>query len=228
MLAAWVSRAWDPTWTDLKVRPYVLGRAYRVDEYLVLDDAGAAAFLSRRFGSGVSGVVEIGRGAWATAFGFELDGAACVARFAEQADDFAKDGIAAAHAATDLPIPRILEIGEAPGGFYAISERAYGTHLDALDEAGMRAALPSLFAMHDAMRLADVSRTTGYGGFDASGNAPHATWRDALLALPGDFPSSRMRDGKIGSRRIRPRGRRSMRGSPVCAIWSRCVHRAAT
>lgn len=159
---------------------------------LLLDDAGAAAFLSRRFGMGVSGVVEIGRGAWATAFGFEFDGAERVARFAEQADDFAKDGIAAGYAAPDLPIPRILEIGEAPGGFYAISERAYGTHLDALDEAGMRAALPSLFAMHDAMRLADVSRTTGYGGWDASGNAPHVSWQDALLALPGDFPSSRL------------------------------------
>ena len=119
-----------------------------------LSDAGAASdFLARRYGSGASGVVEIGRGAWATAYGFMLDGVACVARFAAQSDDFEKDSIAASYASPLLPIPRILEIGEAPDGFYAISERAYGSYLDALDDAGMRAVLPSLFAAHDGMRL---------------------------------------------------------------------------
>jgi hygromycin-B 4-O-kinase len=156
------------------------------------DTAAAADFLARRYGNRASGAVEIGRGEWATAYGFVLDGEACVARFGAQSDDFAKDRIAAAYASPGLPVPRILEIGEAPGGFYAVSERAYGSDLDALDDAGMRAVLPSLFAAHDAMRLADVSRTTGYGGWDASGNAPHATWQQALRALPGDGPSSRM------------------------------------
>ena len=161
----------------------------------LLSDAGAATdFLARRYGSGASGVVEIGRGAWATAYGFMLDGVACVARFAAQSDDFEKDAIAASYASPVLPIPRILEIGEAPGGFYAISERAYGSYLDELDDARMRAALPSLFAAHDGMRLADVSHTTGYGGFDASGNALHDTWQQALLTFPADAPSSRLYD----------------------------------
>ncbi len=157
-----------------------------------LDGAAATDFLARRYGDRASGAVEIGRGAWAAAYGFMLDGEACVARFAAQSDDFAKDQLAAAYAAPGLPIPRILEIGEAPGGFYAISERAYGSYLDALDAAGMRAVLASLFAALDGMRLADVSRTSGYGMWDASGNAPHATWQQALLALPGDAPSSRI------------------------------------
>ena len=159
---------------------------------LALDDAAATDFLARRFGTRASGAAEIGRGAWAAAYGFMLDGEACVARFAAQADDFTKDRIAAAYSSPALPIPRVLEIGEAPGGFYAITERAYGGYLDALDAAGMRAALPSLFAALDAMRLADVSRTSGYGMWDATGNAPHATWQQALLALPGDAPSSRI------------------------------------
>lgn len=156
------------------------------------DAAAATDVLARRYGARAVGVVEIGRGAWATAYGFMLDGVACVARFAAQSDDFAKDRVAASHASTALPIPRILEIGEAPGGFYAISERAHGSYLDALDDTGMRAVLPSLFATHDAMRLADVSRSSGYGGWDASGNAPHTTWQQALLALPGEAPSNRI------------------------------------
>jgi hygromycin-B 4-O-kinase len=158
-----------------------------------LDGPAANDFLARRYGDRATRAVEIGRGAWAAAYGFMLDGEVCVARLAAQSDDFTKDQLAAAHSSPALPIPRVLEIGEAPGGFYAITERAYGGHLDALDEAGMRAALPSLFAAFDAMRLADVSRTSGYGMWGASGNAPHATWQQALLALPGDAPSSRIR-----------------------------------
>jgi hygromycin-B 4-O-kinase len=158
----------------------------------MFDPAAATDFLAGRYGARASGAVEIGRGDWAIAYGFTLDGQPCVARFAAQADDFAKDRIAAAHTAPNLPIPRILEIGEAPGGFFAISERAYGEHLDALDEAGMRNSLPSLFAVYDAARRADISGTTGYGGWDASGNAPYATWPEALLTLPGDGPANRI------------------------------------
>jgi hygromycin-B 4-O-kinase len=157
-----------------------------------LDAAAATDFLARRYGGRTSRVAEIGRGAWAVAYGFVLDGEARVARFGAQSDDFVKDRIASAYSLAALPVPRIIEIGEAPGGYYAISERAYGGYLEALDDAGMRAALPSVFAMHDAARLADVSRTSGYGMWDASGNAPHATWQDALLAITGDAPSSRI------------------------------------
>ena len=159
----------------------------------MFDPTAATTFLTTHYGARASTVAEIGRGEWAIAYAFTLEGAACVARFAAQSDDFEKDRIAAAHVAPALPIPRILEIGEAPGGFFAISERAYGEHLDALDEAGMRAALPSLFAAYDAARLADLSATTGYGGFDATGNAPYATWPDALLTMVGDGPASRIR-----------------------------------
>ncbi len=41
------------------------------------------------------------------------------------------------------------------------------------------------------MRLADVSLTTGYGIWTAGGNAPHATWRDALLDVENDRPGDR-------------------------------------
>ena len=102
----------------------------------------ATDFLAHHYGARASTAAEIGRGEWAIAYAFTLDGQPCVARFAAQADDFEKDRIAAAHAAPALPIPRILEIGEAPGGFVAISERAYGEHLDTLD--GVRFTVESL------------------------------------------------------------------------------------
>ena len=42
------------------------------------------------------------------------------------------------------------------------------------------------------MRLADLSHTTGYGGWDAAGNAPYASWRAALLDVTGDRPGDRI------------------------------------
>src|SRR5204863_411928 len=82
-----------------------------------------------------------------------------------------------------LPIPRMLEFGKAFDGFYSISERARGAFIDALDARHMRRALTSLLAAIDGMRQADISTTRGFGLWDASGQAPHATWRDAWLAI---------------------------------------------
>ena len=56
----------------------------------------------------------------------------------------------------------------------------------------MRALLPALFAALDAARLADLSGTTGYGAWDAGGNAPFPSWRAALLDVANDRPADRI------------------------------------
>jgi hypothetical protein len=91
-----------------------------------------------------------------------------------------------------LPIPAVLELGEAFDGYYAIAERVYGGYIDDVDEAQMRSLLPALLAALDAMRLADLSHTTGYGGWDVAGNAPHVSWRSALLDVANDRPGDRI------------------------------------
>jgi hygromycin-B 4-O-kinase len=55
----------------------------------------------------------------------------------------------------------------------------------------MRALLPSLFAALDAARLADLSGTTGYGGWNAEGAAPYPSWRAVLLDVASDRPTDR-------------------------------------
>jgi hygromycin-B 4-O-kinase len=84
-----------------------------------------------------------------------------------------------------------MEIGEALGGFYAVSERVHGRFLNALTGDEMRACLPGLLATLDAARRADVSASSGYGVWDATGNAPHASWADALTAIGVDSPTHR-------------------------------------
>lgn len=151
----------------------------------------AEAFLVGRFGAGVTDVAPIGGGAWSKAYAFRRDGAHHIARFGGYPEDFAKDRLAGRYASADLPIPAVTEIGPALGGFYAISERAFGGFVDHLDGERMRATLPSLFAALDAARRADLSATTGYGAWDATGAAPYPSWRASLLAIAADGPGGR-------------------------------------
>ncbi|HKG24798.1 MAG TPA: aminoglycoside phosphotransferase family protein [Thermomicrobiales bacterium] len=143
-------------------------------------------FLADRLGDGIRRVEPIGHGEWSKAFAFDHGEREYVVRFGRYREDFEKDRVASRYATVDLPIPQMIEIGEAFGGYFAISTRAYGTYIDEVDGAAMHALLPALFAMLDAARDVDLSGTTGYGGWDGDGNAAHATWREALLAIGGD------------------------------------------
>jgi hygromycin-B 4-O-kinase len=151
----------------------------------------AASFLAARFGPEIDQITKVGQGEWSTAYGFRRDGAEYVIRFGAYFEDFAKDRLAAGFSSKDLPIPAITDTGEAFGGFYAISERAYGGTLDELDAEQLRTVLPSLFAALNAARQADVSATTGYGGWDGNGTAPYPSWREALLDVAIDRPTQR-------------------------------------
>ena len=152
-----------------------------------VDQAAAAAFLNTRFGDDVSDVVTAPRqGAWSRAYFFRRDGADFVVRFASSSINFLKDRVIGSRATDDLPIPQVIEIGEALGAHYAISERAFGAILEELDAVDMQAALPSLLRALDAIREADVSDSTGYGGWASDGRTTHRSWRDYLLMDPPD------------------------------------------
>lgn len=152
----------------------------------------AARFLVNHYGPTVAGVEPVGRGEWSRAYAFRCEGRELDARFGQHVEDFEKDRIAASHGTPDLPIPPVLEIGQALGGWYAVSERAHGRFIDDLSGDGMRATLPSLFAALDVARAADLSGTSGYGGWGADGDAPYAGWREALLAVATDWSGARI------------------------------------
>ncbi len=139
----------------------------------------AAAELRER-GHDPENVVPLTGGLWSAAFAYRENERDLVVRFHERRDDLEKDHLATRWAGPHLRTPRIIEIGDMPHGAYAISERVRGTHLDDLDEDGMRAAIPSLFATLDALRDSDLSGTSGYGLWHGDGGGGSATWRDAL------------------------------------------------
>ncbi|MDQ6670900.1 MAG: aminoglycoside phosphotransferase family protein [Chloroflexota bacterium] len=158
-----------------------------------IDSRRVAALLRDRGWSGVTAIARIGHGEWSQAFSFRVEpGTEYVVRFSPLDEDFHKDQLASAFAAPTLPIPTVLAFGEAFDGYYAIAQRASGTYLDALDGEQLVRALPSLFSALEGMRQADVSATRGYGVWDAKGNAPQPTWRDALLAIGSEAGSPRI------------------------------------
>lgn len=117
-----------------------------------VDLAAARAFLVDRYGAGVADVEVLGGGDWSRAFGFTLDGRGLVARFGRWRDDFEADLAAMAYDGPDLPVPEVLEIGDAFDGAYAVSQRHHGEFLDRLDVAAAGRALPAIIRMLDALR----------------------------------------------------------------------------
>jgi hygromycin-B 4-O-kinase len=144
------------------------------------------AFVEDLRGTTVTDLEPVGYGEWSSAYFFRTEGRNYVIRFSPYDEDFKKDAFAANFASGQLPIPRITELGEAWGGYYAISEKAEGVVLELLNREQMRLTVPSIMSLLDALRNADLSGTTGYGGWDSTGQGFSSSWRENLLDIASD------------------------------------------
>jgi hygromycin-B 4-O-kinase len=158
---------------------------------MTIDCTQVQAFLASHFDRTCSHVERIGAGAWSQCFGFRRRDQELAIRFGQHVDDFRKDQRASTYRGPDLPIPDVLAIGPAFDGYYAISTRVYGVALEGVGAAQWQSIVPSLAAALEAMRLADVSATVGFGGWGGDGRAPHAQWSGHLLAVGDDTPDRR-------------------------------------
>ena len=85
----------------------------------------------------------------------------------------------------------MLAVGPAFDGYYAISQRAYGVPLENLTPGEWLDIVPAVVAVLEAMRMADISATTGFGGWDSDGRGSHTTWSSHLLAVAEHSPDHR-------------------------------------
>ena len=148
-----------------------------------LETSQVADFLRGHLGGDACEVAPLGQGDWSQAFSFSHDGTEFVARLGAYVEGFEKDRFAVRFAAPGLPIPRVLEIGQALGRYFCVSERAYGTYLEELDAAEMRRIVPAVCQMLSVLQQANLSDTSGFGGWEASGDAPHSRWHEYLLTV---------------------------------------------
>lgn len=156
-------------------------------------------FLSTKLSADITDATFIGKGEWSTAYGFTHNGQKLVIRLGNHEDDFLKDQFAGKFASAELPIPKVLEVGRAFEGYFAISELAIGSvMLDDLSPSNMRQTAPSLLAVMDAIRATDVSDSAGFGPIDVSGDSKYASWYDYLMAVDADTPDTKSHGWKAG------------------------------
>lgn len=137
------------------------------------------------------GVEILGEGAWSRCFGFQHGSENLAIRFGNYVEDFHKDQHAYGYAVPGLPIPKVFDIGRAYDGHYAISTQVYGVPLESVDANQWLAVVPSVVVALEAMRIADLSASTGFGGWDKDGNATCMSWLDDLLTVTNDKPDER-------------------------------------
>lgn len=150
----------------------------------------ARRFLNGRFGDGVEMGDELPQGEWSRAYAFRHQGRDLVVRFNTDRHVFDVDVWALRFASTSLPIPAILEVGETGGGYYAVSERAFGDFLEELPPERMEATVPSLLDTLDALRTADTSGSRGFGAWDREGNGRYQDWPTFLIDVGAGMPDA--------------------------------------
>lgn len=110
----------------------------------------AQDFLAGKYGS-VQGLESLAGGFWASAYSFSLDGRELVIRFGPNGSWFEADRAAMAFDSPDLPVPDVIEIGDAFDGAFAVSVRHYGINLEDVRPEQSDTAGPMLAALLGAL-----------------------------------------------------------------------------
>jgi len=158
---------------------------------MTMDDTATRAFLVERLGAAGGSIEPLRPGEWSQVYAIRRGDEELVVRFSRYRDDFEKDRAVAGWSGGGVPVPAVLDIGEALGLAYAVTRRARGEFLEALDEGSMRALLPRLLATLDAVRAIDLSSTSGFGLWTAQGGGQRLTWREELLTVGESVPPER-------------------------------------
>lgn len=139
------------------------------------------AFLVALHGAAVTSLEPLRGGFWSSAFGYMVDGRELVLRLGSIREGFEADRAAMAYNSRGLPVPAVLEIGDAFGESYAISERYHGAFLEDLE--------PGLAAV-SGERLTRLLVALRSVPDPSPGQPPH--WRRWLLDALVDDPTRRV------------------------------------
>jgi hygromycin-B 4-O-kinase len=123
-------------------------------------------------------------GSWSAAYGYRVGDRELVLRLGSSTDWFEIDRAAMAYSRDGLPVPAVLDIGEAFGGAYAISERHRGRFLESVEVDEAQVAGSTLMSLLDALRsVPDDGRL-------------NRSWRRWLVASIRDDPTHPTASGR--------------------------------
>ncbi|MHB8467269.1 MAG: phosphotransferase family protein [Acidimicrobiales bacterium] len=137
-------------------------------------------FLVARHGDSVEMLAALPGGFWSAAYAYRVAGQDLVLRIGTIPEGFESDRAAMAFSGPDLPVPTVVEIGQAFGVGYAISVRHFGRFLeDVRVEESIRSG-PMLGSLLKALRTLAERPDLSVSGQPAE-LAPRDTWRNHLL-----------------------------------------------
>jgi aminoglycoside phosphotransferase (APT) family kinase protein len=148
-----------------------------------------SAFLASHHGVPVTALELLSGGSWSVAYGYRVGDRELVLRLGSDRKWFEIDRDAMAYSREGLPVPAVLDIGDALGGAYAISERHRGRFLESVESDEADVAGPTLMRLLDALRSVpdDGSRDASWHAWLAASlrddpAQPVSGWRATLAA----------------------------------------------
>jgi aminoglycoside phosphotransferase (APT) family kinase protein len=142
------------------------------------------AFLVAHHGEPVSDVEVLSGGFWSAAYGYRVGDRELVLRLGQSVEWFEIDRDAMTYSRDGLSVPAVLDVGEAFGGAYAISERYRGRFLESVGVEEADIAGPMLMGLLEALRtVPDDGRYPG-------------AWRDWLAASIRHDPTHPASEGR--------------------------------
>lgn len=140
-------------------------------------------FLQAKFDHDVTDLTLLSGGDWSQAYSFVHQHKKYVLRWCHSSETFEKDAVASLLSSEAMPIPKVIDAGRQFDTEFAITEFAQGKFFDKLTTAELQKTLPALFNLFDALRTTDLSRTSGYGGWNKNGVGENTTWKAFLLGV---------------------------------------------
>jgi hygromycin-B 4-O-kinase len=152
-------------------------------------------FLQARLNQAVEELTLLTGGDWSQAYSFVHQQKKYVLRWCHSSETFEKDTVAGSFSCEAMPVPKVIDSGVKFETHFAITEFAQGKFINTLNAAELTHALPALFNLFDALRTADISSTTGYGGWNKDGIGSRKSWKAYLLGVKGDDDTERFTSG---------------------------------
>lgn len=148
-----------------------------------------ARWLEGHHGDVIADLHPLGGGFWSSAYAYRVGAEELVLRLSDQSEGFAIDAAAMRFAKPDLPIPEVLEIGNALGLRFAISRRLRGRFLESATESEAEAVGGAVGALLTEMRTVPSAQSDLVVWYDPEASTG-VTWHSWLLAGLVDDPKA--------------------------------------
>lgn len=148
---------------------------------------GIGAFLSEWHGSQVRSLEPLDGGFWSSAFGYGVNDDDFVFRLSDSREGFDADRAAHRFSTPLLPVPEVLDVGDAFDRSYAISRRAYGSFLEDVDPGVAARSGPTVSQLLRSLRAVPQTTDASVLWHEAD-NAGTLAWRDWIRSHLVDDP----------------------------------------